>query len=203
MDVVIGNNTFSTELFNYQEFKTMVENLLSEGKVTGETQSEALFQTTEMNLHRVNRIEKKGVLEEGLVKAVEEVEKKYTWYVIVEGWCGDASQNVPFIEKIAGLSEKIDLKLLLRDENPEMINAYLTNGAKAIPKVVCVDTVTNKEVWTWGPRPQKIQDLVLDYKKENPEMVKADFAKKLHVWYSRDKGKALQEEFLTLVTKMK
>ena len=125
------------------------------------------------------------------------VEHDWTWILIVEGWCGDGAQNLPIIAKIAEQFPNIDLKIILRDENSDLMNAYLTNGGRAIPKLICIDTDTNQELGTWGPRTSFIQEKVDEYKKGNN--IKAnhdDFVANLHLWYARDKGISLKYEIM-------
>ncbi len=193
----------ATRLYSYQEFKQMVVSLFEQGKVTGAEQSTSLLETTGMNLHRMRRIDKTGSLNENIQHALQAAKSRWTWYLITEGWCGDSSQNAPIIALIAESSPNIDLKLLLRDENPELMDNYLTNGGRAVPKLICIDNETDEVLGTWGPRPQRIQDLVATFKKENPEAEKPEFAKNLHLWYGRDKSQSLQDEFTLLINEWK
>jgi hypothetical protein len=185
----------ATQLFSYSEYLTMVNTLAEQGIVTGNVQSEGLLNTTQVNLHRIARLDKKVTLTLELKEVLAQVNTKWTWYVITEGWCGDASQNLSYIAKMAEANPNINLKLLLRDDNPEIMDAYLTNGGKAIPKLICINDETGEELGTWGPRPQHIQFQVNALKAEGPEAFKAHFGKKLHFWYGKDKGKSVQEEF--------
>ena len=189
----------ATQLFSYSEYLAMVSTLADLGRVTGDVQSEGLLKTTEVNLHRIARLNDKATLSASLKGALSQVNTKWTWYVITEGWCGDASQNLSYIAKMAEMNPNINLKLLLRDDNPEIMDAYLTNGGQAIPKLICINDETGEEVGTWGPRPQHIQFQVNALKAEGPEAFKAHFGKKLHVWYGKDKGKSVQEEFTHLI----
>ncbi len=189
----------ATQLYNYKEFKALVNSLMAEEKVTGNTQTESLLETTKMNMHRMLRIEKTAKLNDDLLKALNNVNTKMTWYVITEGWCGDGSQNLPVLAKMAESNPNITLKFLLRDENPEIMDAYLTNGGKSVPKLICINDNTGEELGTWGPRPQKIQDKVVAFKKENVDAPKSIFGKNLHLWYAKDKTQALQEEFVEML----
>jgi hypothetical protein len=184
----------ATQLFSYSEYLTMVNTLAEQNIVTGNVQSEGLLNTSQVNLHRITRLDKKATLTPELKEVLAQVNTKWTWYVITEGWCGDASQNLSYIAKIAELNPNIELKLLLRDDNPEIMDAYLTNGGKAIPKLICINEETGEELGLWGPRPQHIQFQVDALKAEGPEAFKAKFGKMLHVWYGKDKGKSVQEE---------
>ncbi len=189
------------ELFSYNEYKDKVTSLFVEGNVTGDVQSEDLLKTTEMNLHRMQRIGKNNKISSDLYSTLQNIKGNWKWYLLAEGWCADASQNIPIIAQIAAVSTGIDLKIILRDENPEIMNRYLTNGGKAIPKLICVDVNTGEELGVWGPRPESIQRKVTRFKKEYPNAEKSEFSINLHKWYAKDKGGSLQKEFLTLITK--
>jgi hypothetical protein len=194
-------NSFSqaTKLYTYEEYKSLVISLFEVGEVTGPTQSETLLDTTKMNLHRFNRIEKTFKMSEDFKSILNDTKGNWTWYLITEGWCGDASQTVPAIAKIAETSDQIDLKILLRDDNPEIIDKYLTNGGKAIPILVMVNNETGEELAHWGPRPRMIQKMVDHYKENHPQFDKHEFAKNLHLWYTRDKGMAIQEDLMDIM----
>ena len=68
--------------------------------------------------------------------------------VISEGWCGDAAQILPVINKMALVSNKIEFRIVLRDENPALMDAFLTNGGKAIPKVIMIDNESGEVINT-------------------------------------------------------
>lgn len=190
----------ATKLYTYEAYKSLVISLFEEGKVTGPIQSETLLETTKMNLHRFNRIEKRFKMNGEFKSMIESIEDSWTWYLITEGWCGDASQTVPAIAKIAEASDQIDLKILLRDDNVNIIDKYLTNGGRAIPVLVMINNETGEELKHWGPRPKMIQRMVDHYKENHTELDKHEFAKNLHVWYTRDKGMAMQDDLMEIMS---
>jgi hypothetical protein len=118
--------------------------------------------------------------------------------IITEPWCGDAAQVVPAIAGLAGLSDKIETEVVLRDENEELINRYLTNGGKSIPITIIVDESTGEELGHWGPRPSVAQKMVSEYK-ASPEDVRPaydDFIQEVQQWYNQDKTASVQQEFI-------
>lgn len=195
------NNIFSqaSKLYTYDAYRALVKSLYEEGKVTGPVQSEVLLDTTKMNLHRFKRLENKYQVSDEFKQVLSQIKGNWTWHLITEGWCGDASQTVPVIAKMAEASDQIDLKVLLRDDNPEIMDKYLTNGGKAIPILVAVNNDTGEELKHWGPRPKMIQKMVDDYKLNHPNFDKHEFAKNLHVWYARDKGMAVEEDIIDVL----
>ncbi|OJJ21666.1 thioredoxin family protein [marine bacterium AO1-C] len=180
----------------YAEYREMIDQLLDENKTTGDNHSESMIHYTKMNVQRMKRLDKTVKLTEETLENVAQIERPQTWVVITEGWCGDAAQIVPVLEKIANSSDKIDLKLILRDENPEVMDAYLTDGARSIPKLVALDSETLEEIGTWGPRPTPAHDMVLEYKetKESTGESYLEFATRLHKWYAKDKTQTTQQE---------
>src|SRR5437868_7628324 len=85
----------------YTEYIKLIDDLLLDSKTTGENQSEAMFNYGKLNRQRMHRLEKTVVLNDSLKKKVKNFQRKMIWLIITEGWCGDAAQNIPIIEKIA------------------------------------------------------------------------------------------------------
>ncbi len=195
------NNFFKNEGLDYTTYKEKVSNLLSQGKTTSEDHSEEMLHYTKMNVQRMNRVEKTTILNEELLEIIANVKGKYKFLVITEGWCGDASQIVPVIEKVVlAAKDKFELRLVLRDQNLPLIDAHLTNGGRAIPVLLILDEEGNLVLPKWGPRPKISQDLLINWKKESADM--EVIAEKLHGWYAKDKTKAIQEEFISLLKQL-
>ncbi|MCU0447924.1 MAG: thioredoxin family protein [Microscillaceae bacterium] len=184
--------------YNYAQYRTLIDNLLAEGKTTGPNQTTALTEYTQMNVQRMNRWDKTAIIREDLKTALEAINRPLIWVVLTEGWCGDAAQNIPTIVKMAEINPKIELKFLLRDENLPIMDNYLTNGGRAIPKLICIDAESGEELGTWGPRPSTLQDWVMAEKKKTDFDFKT-FAEYVHKWYATNKTEELQDEFLALV----
>jgi hypothetical protein len=186
---------------SYQEFREMTDNLLAEGKTTGDNHSEAMIHYTKMNVQRMKRNDKTVKLRESLVEKLQNLPEKWYWLMFVESWCGDVAQNLPAIAKMAEATDKVELKLILRDENLELMDQYLTNGGRSIPKMVCVRASDLKELGTWGPRPAEVQQLVMQMKNEDIDF--KEKAERLHGWYAKDKNQKIQDEFEQFIDKWK
>lgn len=182
---------------SYNEYRDKVLQLAAQGQTSGE-QTQEHIQATLINAQRMKRIDHQCELKPQLAEMASLVSEKHTWYVITEAWCGDSAQNTPVLAKIANASPNLEMRLLFRDENPEIMNQYLSNGKRAIPKLICVNDASKKVIGTWGPRPALIQDRVTEYKLLHPTGSKDEFNQNLHLWYARDKTQSLQEEFLSL-----
>ena len=183
---------------SYTEYRTLVSKLISEGKSTGNEQSADLLHYSELNEVRMKRLEKTLKLDLEVEKALQNLNSKQTWLVISEGWCGDAAQILPIIKLMSEASKNIDLKLVFRDENEELINLFLTNGAKSIPKLLLLDESFNL-INHWGPRPEGAKNLIIEYKAKHGIV---DEAAKiaLQKWYLDDKGISTMKEIVGMIS---
>ena len=112
--------------------------------------------------------------------------------ILTEHWCGDASQTLPALHAMAELSGgKIEMKILYRDQNDLLMNAYLTTGTRSIPKLIQLDEHLNV-TGIWGPRPSVAQKIVRELK-ANPATA-ATYGNELHLWYAKDKQQTLEKE---------
>ena len=125
--------------FSYSEYRKKVTELIAEGKSTGHEQSNDLLHYSELNEARMNRLEKTIAIVDEVKAKLENLDKKYIWLVLAEGWCGDAAQILPVIHKMAETTNKVELKIALRDDNDALMQHFLTNGGKAIPKLIVLD----------------------------------------------------------------
>lgn len=182
----------------YAEYIKLIDDLLLDGKTTGTNQSETMFNYGKLNRQRIHRLEKTVKLTDSIKEKARAVNRKMIWLIITEGWCGDAAQNIPAIEKIASENpEKIQTRYVLRDENLELMDKYLTNNARSIPKLIAFDAETLEELGTWGPRPQVAMDRFYELKKL--EMEKPLIMENIQRWYLSDKEQSIQAEFENLL----
>lgn len=168
--------------------KSDVEN--SNERLLSDTEKKQLSDK-KLNLHRMARIEKHFQVSEELKTIIQSIDEPQTWMIISETWCGDSAQNIPCIAKIAELNPLIDLKIILRDEHPEIMDLYLTNGTRSIP-IAVIFSEDGTELLKWGPRPQEAKKLFDDLTAQGIE--KSAKLEKLHLWYGRNRGSDLQKE---------
>lgn len=180
---------------NYCSYREMMESLVKEQKTSGPNQTEALINYTKLNLSRMKKWEKMFVPSVRATACLRENMLKENWLIITEAWCGDAAQNIPQIQKLANLLINVQTRYIFRDEHPELIDAFLTNGTRSIPKLIRLSPEF-EVMGVWGPRPAAAQQLVLTLKSK-PEMPAEDRALALHSWYNQNAGKDLETEFLT------
>jgi hypothetical protein len=188
-------------LFNsctYSEYKNIISDLLSVGRSTGNEQSEDLLQYSALNEIRLKRLDKTISVPDEIREKLKSFDKKYIWLVIAEGWCGDAAQILPVLNKMALETDRIDFRIVLRDSSDELMSHFLTNGARAIPKLIVVDKESGKVCNHWGPRPQGASNLIKEYKEEF-SIVDQEAKRQLQLWYLRDKGLSIQNEIVEMM----
>jgi len=184
---------------SYEGYRAFVSALLTDGKATGMEQSEALTNYSLLNNKRMKRLDKTIKLSEETLQEFQKISEPKTWLVLTEGWCGDAAQSLPVLNKIAKSTDKIDLKIILRDENLPLMDLFLTNGGRSIPKLIALDK-DNNVIDSWGPRPTIASKMVADYKEKNGAL-DPQFKQDLQLWYNKDKGENVQADFVRFATK--
>lgn len=195
---VITNETLKKG-FKYSNYRKLIDKLLETGKTSGENHSEGMIHYTKMNVHRMNRHDKRSELSTEMVEKLKNVDRNMIWVVITEAWCGDAAQSVPIINKMAEESDNIELHLIFRDENLEVMDQFLYNGkSRSIPKLICLDGESMDVLGDWGPRPASAQRL-FDTLRSDPDITTQRVAETLHKWYADDKNREIQKEFLSLL----
>ncbi|NJN26762.1 MAG: thioredoxin family protein [Cyclobacteriaceae bacterium] len=153
------------DIISYPDFINWIDQLVESGSTSGLNQSEALVQFTKLNLSRMLRIHKTFIVDAAWRALSKEGFRKQQWVVITEAWCGDSAQILPIIHKISENSQgKIELNIVLRDQHPELMEKYHTNGSRSIPKLIAFDEQGN-ELFAWGPRPVPAQLLFANWKK--------------------------------------
>ena len=175
----------------------MIAELLDQGKPTGPNQSDAYIHYTKMNQARMRRLGKKSQLLEDNIEAIKSIDKPLTLLTITEAWCGDAAQILPVINHIAELNPLIDMKLILRDEHPDVMKHFLTNGSYSIPIIVVLDKESGEVFAHWGPRPKHMQDIVMARKEDPHASPYSEFVVEAQLWYTRDKSVSIQTEFIS------
>lgn len=147
-----------------------------------------------INLRRIKRLNKSFELSEEQKKSLKNISNDFRLLVISEGWCGDAAQSMPIVNAIM-LELGVEQRIVFRDENLELMDLFLTDGAKSIPIFIGI-TFDGKEKFRFGPRPKKGMEMLFKHK-ENPEnYTSEEFHNDLQLWYNNDKGKAIFEELL-------
>src|SRR5690554_6233937 len=187
------------ESITYSQYRNLIDELLQQGKTTGENHSEAMLNYTRMNVRRMDRWDKTAVVSTELQEKFAQIDTPQTWLVLTEAWCGDAAQIIPFMVKAASYSPLVDIRFILRDEHLDVMDAYLTNGGRSIPKLIAVENENLEELFAWGPRPQVLQQNYLSYLKDAKGVSQQEFIESIHLWYAKDKNANINAEFFTLI----
>ncbi len=183
---------------SYSEYRKLVADLLVEGKSTGENQTDDLLNYSKLNHSRMKRLDKTFNLSENSKEILGNSTTKYSWIVLTESWSGDAAHALSVINKIVEASDNIELKIVLRDENEALMDRFLTNGSKSIPKLIAIDANTKEVINSWGPRPSEATKMV-EEQKEKFGALDAEFKKELQVWYNANKGINIEEDILKIL----
>jgi hypothetical protein len=185
--------------FSFEDYLELTK-AIAEEKVPrkGLYTADNTFRYTRSNLVRMQQVLDNLVLNQKLYNLLSDLHEEWLWVIISEPWCGDASWGTPALSLIASATEKIECRILLRDENPELIKAYQTEGSDSIPKLVCLRKRDRKVLGTWGPRPQALQQEVLR-RINTPGFDYRESVRAIHDWYQNDMTKTTQEEILLCI----
>jgi len=184
---------------SYKTYRELTNKLVENESTTGKDKSDDMVNYTKLNDKRMKRWDKTVKVSDNMKEEFSSLNNKQTWLVITESWCGDAAHVLPVLNKLAELNENINLKLVLRDENEALMNLFLTNGGKAIPKLIIIDEATNNVVNTYGPRPSEATKLVIDYKTKHGKLT-PEFKQDLQLWYNKNKGQNIINDLKNLLT---
>ncbi len=191
------NTSIINSVLTYNEFVNEFNRQISVSDInTLNDYDKSFYDYRKLNFQRSSRLEKTFIPTDETKQLFSEINQQQKWIVITESWCGDSAQNLPVIAKLAQLSGLIDLKIVLRDSNLEFMDLHLTNGGRAIPKLIVFDENDNK-IFQWGPRPVEAQNLFTRFK--NDGIAKPDINKELHLWYGRNRGKEVEREIYELL----
>ena len=194
------HSSILAQAINYDAYLQLSALLVKEERTSGPNQSEAYVYYTKLNFQRMKRLNKTIEVPERIIAILKEKAANWTWVILTEPWCGDAAQCVPVIEKLALSAGNIQTLYLLRDEHPEVMDAYLTNGGRSIPKFICLDK-TGKELFTWGPRPAVIKEVMNRLKAEGITEI-ATIVEQIQKAYNEDKQAGIYSEFERLLKEL-
>jgi hypothetical protein len=193
-DILIDNKIG----MDYETYLTLFKKLVDEPNFDNELDMK-WYEFRKLNLQRTLRLQKYFIPSDDLINVISSTQYSQTWLVLTESWCGDSAQNLPIIAKAASLNTKINLRIVPRDENLELMDKYLTNGSRSIPKLIVFDN-KNNELFKWGPRPAEAQNLFSKLKNEGLD--KSEINKQLHLWYGKNHGKEVEKELIVLLKKV-
>jgi DNA-binding transcriptional LysR family regulator len=144
-----------------------------------------------------NGVYRRSDTPEDVLDAIEELGRDWKLMAIAEDWCGDASNLVPIFARLAEASPRIELRIVKRDESPELMDLYLTNGSRSVPIVVIMDEEF-RPVGRWGPRPAELQEFVVREKRAG-RRPSSDIYRYTRRWYARDRGETTLREVVEIM----
>ncbi len=191
------NTSIIRSFLTYNEFMDEFTNQINVSDInTLNDYDKSFYDYRKLNFQRSKRLNKTFIPTDETKQILSKIDHQQNWIVITESWCGDSAQNLPVIATLARLNDKIDFQIVLRDSNLEFTDLYLTNGGRAIPKLIVFDKYED-ELFQWGPRPVEAQNLFTKLKKDGVE--KSEIYKELHLWYGRNRGKEVEKEIVLLI----
>lgn len=198
------NTTIKSSLersMSYQSYRELVKQLAEDNSNSGIEKTEALANYTKLNDRRMKRWDKTIQVSDVAQIRIAGFQHNITWLVITESWCGDAAHVIPALNKIAQLNTHINFRVVLKDDNPELMDAFLTNGNEAIPKLLIIDDETREVINTYGPRPTEATNYVKRFKAKYGALT-PEFKEDLQHWYNSDKGQNVIEDVTLMLCKM-
>jgi hypothetical protein len=189
-------------LFSYEEYRNNIAQLIK-GQPSGlPPQPEDKASFLPLNLQRMRRVEKTMTLQPDLKGLLLDIKKPLLWLVFAEPWCGDGAQSLPSLNLMAETNMLIELKIILRDRNHDLMDKYLTDGKRSIPKLICLNSETDEELFTWGARPSSLEKQIIRFKEEHSGYTHGAFLSFIHYWYALDKGNGIQKDFQNLLSRI-
>ncbi|GGD22246.1 thioredoxin family protein [Hyunsoonleella pacifica] len=186
---------------SYEAYRALVEELAQKSATTGHNQSQALIHYTKLNDRRMKRWDKTLKVSAQSRTNLLKFNFQITWLVIAESWCGDAAHILPVLNKIAEVAPNIKYRVVLRDENPLLMDAFLTYGKKAIPKLIIIDNNSGEVLDTYGPRPSEATGYVNRFIAINGALTQS-FKEDLQHWYNDNKGKNIIEDIIEILNRL-
>jgi hypothetical protein len=101
------------------------------------------------------------------------------------------------IAGLAAAAPTLEMRVIKRDEHPELMDAYLTGTARSIPLAILLDEQF-KPRGRWGPRPAELQDFVLREKSAGTREP-SEIYRDVRSWYARDRGETTLREVLEVI----
>lgn len=177
----------------FQEYVDYFDQILASPEDYDPYGNEEYLNYTKLNWSRMNRWLKRFEPQDAMKSLIASITEPQHWIVITEPWCGDAAHSVPQLYQMVRNNPNIDFEIQLRDSEPFLIEDYLTDGSKSIPKLIIRNDVGHDKV-IWGPRPEPLQRIYMQMKDEARPF--DEIKEALQKWYNEDKGEILQRELL-------
>jgi len=195
------DKTILSSAVNYEAYHLLMADLVTHQKTKEYTEEQINY--TRMNIVRMERLDKTTRLLPAVQDFFKELKTPLFFLILTEPWCGDAAQVLPVVQKLASQNDLLEVGMIMRDQNLEIMDQFLTEGARSIPKIIVLNSSDNQVLGAWGPRPFIAQAMIqrgMNQWREMEEgtardLFKRDLLTQLQKWYARDKTTSIQEEF--------
>jgi hypothetical protein len=127
----------------------------------------------------------------GFVSRARAFNNELKLLALSEDWCGDAVSTLPVLARLAEQAA-VELRILARDANPDLMDQHLTSGSRSIPVIMFLDLDLRERGW-WGPRPAPIQRWM---RTEGLMLPRDERNRKKRAWYARDRGRTVLVEVI-------
>lgn len=166
---------------SYQEYLRDAEERLNNPQSEQDKEFEEYYR---LGIQRMTRMDDKYKPNEEQLDLLAKKNFEGKILIISEAWCGDASQVIPVV---ARFFENLDVRISYRDQEPSLIDDFLTNESKSIPVVIILDKDLHY-ITHWGPRPQHGMELLAEHKADPETFTKEQFYVKLQTYYAKNRG---------------
>lgn len=185
-------------VYTYAGFRALVSELAAQRRTSGPDQLPLLVRTTHDNQAHLDRAHAAALLP-ALAEHVRRLPRPELWLVLAETWCGDTAHTLPVLARLAAESQgRVELRVALRSDHPELMAAYQTHGKNSIPKLIRRDLATGRDLGTWGPRPAAAQALSEQLHADKSLPI-TQVIRQMNAWYDADGGQSVQHELLSLL----
>jgi hypothetical protein len=155
----------------------------------------SMLASAQKNVELWEAVWRRAQVDEALLLRIAALPGMWHLLVLSEDWCGDAVNTLPVVAKLAELAPTLDLRVLGRDANPDLMDAHLTGRSRSIPVVIVLDEAFRERGW-WGPRPTVLQRWVSG---QGQLLEKTARYREARAWYARDRGRTTLEEVVSLL----
>jgi hypothetical protein len=148
------------------------------------------------NVELWKSVRARATIDEEALRRVRALGGEWHLLALSEDWCGDSVSTLPFVDALCAATDNVDLRVLGREANPDLMDSHLTDvSSRSIPGVMVLDDQFREHGW-WGPRPTLLQHWVLG---EGQALEKTELYKEQRRWYARDHGRTTVEEIVALL----
>lgn len=156
---------------------------------------EELLERPKDNHELWKAIYRRAAIDEQAAERAKAIQHPVHLLILNEDWCGDSVNILPYVARLSEASDHLEMRILSRDKNRDLMDGHLTGGARSIPVVLVYDADFREKGW-WGPRPGPLQRWVIE---EGLALPKPDRYPLVRAWYARDKGRTVVSEILSII----